>query len=269
MQLSRPLRRTLTAPFGAIAAARHARAFHPQGFLCEGTWRVSRSVPVTTGVPLLDAGSEHRVLARPSRGIGLPETIGDLLAIAVRVVDAHGPGRPQDLLLNTSADVPVLHHLFLPAPRWFAQSYSSCLPYRTPGGVVLIGLLPPDARGPGPSLQEMRDAVTAGVRFGIAVAVPLGRWQRIGELELRGLVDPRRGDVDFEPFVNCGGGLEPAPSWLQSVRSEAYRWSRRGRGAPTSPRLEPGPTDNGGGSTDATTDGTSRVPHPHDLARTS
>lgn len=228
----------MTAPFALVSAARRARAFHPQGFLCHGTWKVERALPATTAVPVLQPGPPRPVIARPSRGVGLPESIGDFLAVAVRIVDAHGSGRPQDLLLNSSADAPVLHHAFLPAPRWFAQSYSSCLPYRTPAGTLLVGLLPPDERGPGPGLDDMQAAVDAGVRFGIAVAAPLGRWERIGELHLQGLVDPAQGDVDFEPILNCGGGLTPAPAWLQTVRSEAYRWSRRGRHAPSAPRRE-------------------------------
>lgn len=236
---ARVVRRGLAAPFGALAAARRARAFHPQGFLCHGTWTVTRTVPAAARVPLLREGAHHDVLARPSRGIGLPEAVGDFLAIAVRLQDAHGPGRPQDLLLNSSVDLPVLHHLFLPAPRWFAQSFSSCLPYGTPDGTVLIGLLPPAGRGPGPSLDELRAAIMHGLDLGIAVAGPLRRWERVGTLRLHGLVDPSAGDVDFDPLTHCGGGLEPAPQWLQAVRSEAYRVSRRGRRAPDTPRVRP------------------------------
>lgn len=231
--------RLLGAPFGAVARLRGARAVHPQGFLCRGTWSIDTALAITEGVPALGPGARFDVVARPSRGAGLPQRIGDFLAIAVRLVDANGPGRPQDLLMNSSVDVPVLHHAFLPAPRWFAQSYSTCLPYAVPGGALLIGLLPPAERGPDPSLDGLRERVSRGVTFGVAIAEPLGRWQRIGELRLDELTDAAAGDIDFEPVVNTGPSLSPAPAWLQRMRSAAYASSRRGRAAPRRPRVTP------------------------------
>jgi hypothetical protein len=233
------LGQVLAAPFGLVARLRHARAVHPQGFLCTGTWTITTNLDATNGVSLLRAGARYDVIARPSRGAGLPEAIGDFLAVAVRLVDAHGPGRPQDLLMNSSADVPLLHHLFLPAPHWYAQSYSTCLPYTTPNGSLLIGLLPPQDPPPSPSLHDLRDRISRGVVFGIAVAEPFGRWQRIGELRLDHVLDDADGDVDFEPVQNTGGNLAPAPAWLQRLRSDAYGWSRRGRHAPRDPRKQP------------------------------
>jgi hypothetical protein len=234
------LSRVLTLPFGLVAKARHARAVHPQGFLCRGTWTVDRTHPLAGNSPLLREGARYEVLARCSRGLGLPQTMGDFFAVAVRLVDAHGPGRHQDFLINTSADIPVVHHVFLPARRWFAQDYSTCLPYRTDAGTLLLGLRPPDEDGPGPSVDAMRDRVAAGVDYALTVAGPLGHFEPVGTLHLEGLLDPAEGDVDFDPFIT-GGGLEPAPAWLQTVRSEAYRWSRRGRRAPETPRMRPAP----------------------------
>ncbi len=234
------LGRALTVPFGVVARARRARAVHPQGFLCHGTWTVDRTHPQAGSAPLLRAGARYDVLARCSRGLGLPQGWGDFFAVAVRLVDAHGPGRHQDFLINTSADVPVVHHVFLPARRWFAQDYSTCLPYRTDAGTLLIGLRPPDEEGPGPSLDAMRARVAEGVQYALTVTGPLGHFEPVGTLRLQGLLDPAAGDVDFDPFIT-GGGLEPAPAWLQTVRSEAYRWSRRGRDAPEKVRLTPAP----------------------------
>jgi hypothetical protein len=165
-----------------------------------------------------------------SRGAGLPEALPDFFAIAVRLVDAYGPDRHQDLLINASSGLPVLHHLFLPAPRWFAQPYSTCLPYRAGGGPFLIGLLPPPERGPAPPLAAMRAAVDRGVELGIAVCPPLGRWTRIGTLRLHGVLPADEEDVDMDPW-NTGGGLTPA-TWLNRIRREAYRQSRIARGRP-------------------------------------
>jgi hypothetical protein len=76
----------------------------------------------------------------------------------------------------------------------------------------------------------MRAAVDGGVAFGIAVAGPFGRWSRVGTLRLHDPIPSSAGDVDFDPW-NTGGGLTPA-TWLNRIRREAYRQSRRGRGRP-------------------------------------
>lgn len=174
---------------------------------------------------------------RVSRGAGLPEALPDFFGIAVRLLDAYGPGCHQDLLINSSADQPIAHHLFLPAPRWFAQSYSTCLPYRAGAGLLLIGLEPPAERGPGPSLGAMRAQVAQGTTYGVVVCPPLGRWTRVGSLALSEPLPLSAGDADFDPW-NTGGGLVPA-TWLNRVRREAYRQSRLGRGAPAEPREGP------------------------------
>jgi len=231
-----PLEAAVAVPFRLGSALRGARIFHPQGFLCRGTWEIDSVVPIAPDAEIFRQGARHDVVARVSRGAGLPEALPDFLGIAVRLVDAYGPRRHQDLLINASSGLPVLHHLFLPAPRWFAQSYSTCLPYRSGSRPFLVGLLPPAARGPGPSLAAMRAAVTDGVTFGIAVAGPLERWSRVGTLRLRGPIPATAGDVDFDPW-NTGGGLTPV-TWLNRIRREAYRQSRRARGRPAEGALD-------------------------------
>ncbi len=225
--MATPVERAVALPFRLGSTIRRARIFHPEGFLCRGTWTIEAALPVAGDAEVLRGGVRHDVIARVSRGAGLPESLPDWFAVAVRLVDAYGPGRHQDLLINASSGLPVLHHLFLPAPRWFAQSYSTCLPYRAGDGLFLIGLLPPPERGPEPSLAAMRAAVTREMTFGIALATPLGRWRRTGTLRLR---EPLPGDLDFDPW-NTGGGLVPA-GWLNRLRREAYRQSRIGRGRP-------------------------------------
>ena len=224
------LRTVASLPFRLLSAARGARAFHPQGFLCRGTWSVDRTSPLAPGAAVLRAGAEHPCIVRLSRGAGLPEWLPDVFGISVRLQDAYGPGRHQDLLINSSADLPGVHHVFLPAPRWYSQSHSTCLPYRAGAGLVVIGLMPPGGSGPGPALDAMRTEVARGTTYGIGVAAPLGRWQPIGTLALREPLGPEAGDVDFDPW-NTGGGLVPA-TWLNRLRREAYRQSRLGRGAP-------------------------------------
>jgi hypothetical protein len=227
------LESAIAVPFRVGSALRGGRVFHPKGFLCGGSWEVEQSSLLAPDAHVLRAGPRHPVIARVSRGVGLPEGMGDFFGVAVRLVDAYGPGRHQDLLINSSSGLPILHHLFLPAPRWFSQSYSTCLPYRAGANRFVIGLLPPSRRGPGPPLAAMREAIDEGVSFGIALSSSLGRWTRLGTLRLSQALPPDAGDVDFDPW-NTGGGLVPA-TWLNRIRREAYRQSRRGRGRPADP----------------------------------
>jgi hypothetical protein len=230
VRAGRAAERAIALPFRLGSAVRGARVFHPRGFLCRGSWTIDTASPIAGAAEVLQPGVRHEVIARASRGAGLPEALPDFFGIAVRLVDAYGPGRHQDLLINASSSLPVLHHLFLPAPRWFAQAYSTCLPYRAGDGPFLIGLLPPSERGPAPPLDAMRAAVRTGVTFQIAVCAPLGRWRPIGALRLDEALPPDAPDVDFDPW-NTGGGLVPA-TWLNRIRREAYRQSRLARGRP-------------------------------------
>ncbi|MDP9398560.1 MAG: hypothetical protein M3P96_12410, partial [Actinomycetota bacterium] len=89
----------VSAAFAALARLRGARALHPRGIVLEGTLRLAGA---RCGVPILDAAGTLPVLARLSKGGGLPGRLPDVLGLAVRVPDAAGPGRPLDLLLSTA-----------------------------------------------------------------------------------------------------------------------------------------------------------------------
>src|SRR5215207_11185336 len=104
---------------GAVLAAgsvlRRGKIVHPHGLVFDARLTV-RGVPAAPrAAQLLSRPAEHRALVRFSRSLGLPRPLPDLLGMSIRVVDAYGDGRHQDLLLVTSADRPVVHHLFLPA----------------------------------------------------------------------------------------------------------------------------------------------------------
>ncbi len=214
--------------FRALSAARGSRIFHPQGFCCGGTWTIEQRTRLSGDAPALQPGARFDVEARVSRGAGLPEAIGDIYGIAVRVRDAGGPGRDQDVLANASLDLPLVHHVFLPAPHWYAQAYSTCLPYDAGAGQVVLGWLPPAGRTVGPGLDAMRGEVRGGhATFGIGIArAPLGRFTRVGTLRLDRLLPAT--DLSFDPVAHTGGGLEPT-GLLNRLRGPAYRASQRGR----------------------------------------
>ena len=115
------------ATFGVLSALRGKRFFHPSGVAFAG--RVDVEPGPGYGVPLLDEQRSFEAIARFSRGAGTPEPLPDVLGLAVRILDAHGKGLHQDLLLVTSDRRPLGRHLLLPARGFLSRSYSSVLPY--------------------------------------------------------------------------------------------------------------------------------------------
>jgi hypothetical protein len=195
----------------ALARRRRARWLHPVG---DG-FHASLDVPggAGTGVPLLDTPATHPAIVRLSRALGTAPQWPDAFGLAFRLVDVHGPGAHQDVLVTTSVDVPVLHHLPLPAPRGpWRQSYSSLLAHRIGGDVRLIGAIP-------------RPAERA---FDLAVAPLLGRWRTVARLRLGDpLGDAETEGLQFDVWTT-GGGIAPTGP-LQGLRRPVYRGSRRGR----------------------------------------
>jgi hypothetical protein len=227
------VREPTAAFWGALSAVRRKRIFHPDGVAYEAELHVHGDGP-PTGAPLFDVPGRHKAIVRASRGAGLPEGLPDTLGLGIRICDAHGSGRHQDLLMNVSADVPVLHHLILPAwDGFFGQSYSSVLPYRVGGTLCLIGARPAAAerrrgRGAVPELEEL--AALGEAAWDLALARPGGRLEHdLGRLRLTARLSDRVAEgLRFNPW-HTGGGIRPA-GFLQALRGAAYRGSQRGSG---------------------------------------
>lgn len=230
--------------FGALSALRGKRIFHPFGTGYEGTLRITERPRHATGARLFDDVAEHRVIVRASRALGLPESLPDALGLAVRIPDIHGKGRHQDFLLVTSADGLLLHHLLLFAPGgFFAQSYSSILPYRVGRAIRLVGAAPrrPATPAPGTDLEALEEAVNDHqARFDLALASLGGRWERRGVISLLDrLPEHETEELTFNPW-NTGGGIRPTGP-LMGLRDPAYRGSQRARGTdPAPPAMDPG-----------------------------
>jgi hypothetical protein len=120
----------LAAVLAGVAAARSGKAVHPHGVVHEARLLVDGAPEAPTGAELLDRPGQHRAIVRFSRSLGLPRPLPDLLGISLRVPDAYGPGRHQDVLTVSSVDLPVLHHGFVPATDVQQRPYTSALPYR-------------------------------------------------------------------------------------------------------------------------------------------
>jgi hypothetical protein len=231
MSVTHPAAAAAAALFGGLATLRRRRSLHPDGASYHATVQIDGD-PDFEGAPLLAHTASHAALVRFSRGAGLPPWLPDVLGLALRLCDAHGPGHHQDLLMATSAKPPVLHHLLLPGVRGpFGQPYSTILPYRAGRGIRLFGALP--LRAPDHDRRSDLDEFTAVAErgeacFALAVAAPFRGWRRIGSIEVGAVLAIDTGErLCFSPW-NTGGGIRPAGPF-QGLRGPAYGASQRAR----------------------------------------
>lgn len=223
-----------------ISAVRRAKAVHPHGESYLAELSVPGMATAPTDARLLRTTAAHGAIVRFSRSLGLPRPLPDLLGVSIRVLDAYGTGRHQDFLLVSSADLPIVHHVFLPAADVQRRPYSSSLPYRSGGTRFIVGVLP-DARSPRPDGDDEFDrlraaAATGDLRFKLAVASIMGRFRPIGEIRIGAPLPASADALRFNPW-NSGAGLEPA-GVLNAMRRYAYpmsqwAWRRARRGGAT------------------------------------
>ena len=242
------------APFALAAAVRGGKAVHPHGAVHAATVTITGGPDAPPAARLLREPAEHRALIRFSRSLGLPRPLPDLLGMSIRLPDVHGPGRHQDFMLVTSADLPIVHHGFLPATDVWQRPYTSSLPYRAGGDSFLIGALP-DPDGPRPDGDDELDrlakaAATGELRFRLAVASPMGRFRPVGEIRVAERLPHELDAIQMNPF-NTGGGLAPA-GFLNRLRDYAYPlsqagWRRRQAGAPATSRSSIATSSSGSG----------------------
>jgi hypothetical protein len=221
--------RTLGGALAGVAWARRGKAVHPRGAVHRARLVVDDAHDAPPGSRLLATPTEHEALVRFSRSLGLPRPLPDLLGMSLRVLDAYGPARHQDFLLVSSVDLPVLHHLFVPASDVEQRVYSSSLPYRSGDATFLVGALP-DPGSPRPAGGDELDrlaraAATGQLAFGLAVA-PVGRrFRRVASIRVGERLPEALDAMRFNPF-SCGGGLRPI-GMLNRLRDYAYPLSQR------------------------------------------
>lgn len=218
-----PVRSPTAGAFGVLARIRDARGFHPRGLAFRGVVRRS-GLAEPSGSPFLDGTGEHEALIRFSKGAGLPDPFPDVLGIAVRIVDADGPGRHRDLLFASSATPPGLRHLLVPGRRFGSRLCSAILPYATPSGRVLLAAAAED----GPALHELRDGASPPV-VRLLAASATGGWRAWGlALPHDRLPEDDNRALAFDPW-NAGVDLRPT-GFLNRLRHPAYEASRAGSG---------------------------------------
>lgn len=226
-----PVAAATSAFWGALSTLRgRRRSLHPNG----DAYRAELVVPDrpgSLGADLLDQPGTRRAIVRFSRGAGLPEPLPDILGMAIRVLDAHGPGAHQDFLVVTSADVPVAHHALLPARSYFDRTFSSILVYSIGGRTRLVGAQPRTEapHGAGTGLGALKTAAARGdLEYDLSIAAPFGHFEAIARLRIRDrLPDDDSEHLRFNVW-NTGGGIRPGGPF-QGLRLPAYEGSQRGR----------------------------------------
>jgi hypothetical protein len=220
----------LAAAFRLLAAVRRARALHPAGIGYRARLVIVPAARRWAGARLLTPGARYDALVRFSRGGGLPEPLPDALGVAVRLPDAYGPGRPQDFLVTSSADLPLARRLLFPARSFLRRSFSSALPYRVDGRRVVTLLRPRPGRWPrtGRALADLSSAAATGaLAYELRLAGSLGRSRTVGVLTVGDPLD--HGDTDalrFNPW-HTGEGIQPTGR-LNRLRRPSYPASQRG-----------------------------------------
>ncbi|OBF40725.1 phosphodiesterase [Mycobacterium sp. ACS1612] len=213
-------------PIRLGSAARHRRLFHPSGVLATGF--LDRLAPPDHGLPMQSCD----VIARVSKGVGLPGAMADVAGLAWRIPP------PQDLrscvpwdvlLASTVANSRVL---LAPTRSWSRTTFSSLMPLRFDGGVWWIrARLVTKIDEPGLSLDTIRNQIDSGeIEFDIEQARGFGGFSPLARLSLRHL-DPSNDDIAFDPVLHSDEDVQLAPSWLADFRRAAYRRSRQGREA--------------------------------------
>jgi hypothetical protein len=211
--------------FRTLSRLRGKRIVHPFGVGFAG-----RLIPLGEGgFGAAALERETEIVVRLSRALGLPEGMPDLWGLAIRIPDAYGTGRHQDLLLVTSAAPPGGRHALLPSRGVCGLPYSTVLPYRVGGRTVLLGARAL-APGPGPGLAELRERERGQLRFELKIAELGRKWKPVARLSLGKRLPPELTErLDFDP-TNTGGGLHLA-GYLNRLRGPSYRASQAGREA--------------------------------------
>lgn len=210
-----PLASSGATAFRLASRLRGERAVHARGRTFHG--RVHVPGGAATGAALLDEQGSYDAVVRFSRSVGLPPALPDVFGLAVRLLDAAGPGAHVDLLLDSTRPAPVLRRLPWPGLHVTAPVYGSLLPYAVGGRHRLLG-----ARAvPGTPRVRALDDLPERLEMALLLATPHGPWREVGRLTTTGeLPAPEGRRTQFTPAA-AGRGIGPAGP-LQEWRQRAY-----------------------------------------------
>ncbi|OBI75103.1 phosphodiesterase [Mycobacterium sp. E740] len=208
------------------AALRHRRLFHPSGVMAAGT--LERIAPEGEGLPMYSC----EVIARVSKGVGLPGATPDVAGLAWRIPPTPDlrSCSPWDVLLaSTFAGTRVG---LAPTASWSGATFSSLMPLRYHDELWWVrARLATRVDGSGLSLDAVDKQISStGITFTIDQAHGTGGFRPLARLTLHH-VDPSCDDIAFDPTMHSDREVELAPRWLGNFRRSAYKRSREGRDA--------------------------------------
>ncbi|MEU7630949.1 phosphodiesterase [Nocardia sp. NPDC049220] len=213
--------------FATGARIRHARVFHPDGLHLSGRLHAE-----TEFEPLFGSG-ERAVIARLSKGAGIPAGLPDVLGFAFRVLDRDN--EPWDFALATTGLGVVSRFVITPARGWASARYGTLMPYQVGKSMPTWFFAEPDAGQPGSaSLDAMDTHLRDHLVTFTLTASGIGRpSRRMAELTLRH-EEPAEHRTDyFDPMLNRPPEVQLFPSAIGRIRELAYTGSRKGRGEAT------------------------------------
>ncbi|MFC9772356.1 MULTISPECIES: SRPBCC domain-containing protein [unclassified Pseudarthrobacter] len=209
------------ALFRLLKVARPERPIHPHGLGLSGELTRTGSPAAPSGIDWLDNAGVDAVEARFSRSVGLPQTLPDILGLALRVTpaaDGDAPPGPADVLFASTGWRVPWRFLLRPRLDVAGATMTTLMPYRGRQGPVLLGLrtrsLPPGSLASGEWV------------LGLHWATPSGRWRECGELRLHAAPHPTDTPLRYDPLGNQPPGAQ-AYAWTRRLRKPSYRAAQR------------------------------------------
>ena len=188
---------------GLSLIQRSPKPIHARGAVSAATLQRFGSDPCS-GVRWIDEPGAHTVLVRRSRGAGLPPPLPDVHGLTIRVPFEAGHA---DILLGSTGLGRLTRFVPVPTSRSDRGALTTLMPYRGPGGPVLLGVRP---RG-----VDEYHLIWASHRSG---------WTTFGRLSLE--PGPSADElVTFDPLLNPVPGLGHY-TWTRRLRERVYRTAR-------------------------------------------
>lgn len=221
-------------PFRAASAMRRARVFHPDGVVFRG--EVRRVAPDGHGLPLQSGD----VLARLSKGIGLPFGLPDIGGLAFRRFGRSPDEQDWDVLLAGSGSGIVGRMIPWPARSWGTTEFSTLMPLQYDGRSWWLRAVATESPTGAMNVENARDALFSNrMEFRIDQACGPDDFVPLAYLRPTGPSGISDAQVGFDSVRNSHPQVRPAPEWLRAVRQSAYRNSREGRPTDALPRPTP------------------------------
>jgi hypothetical protein len=217
----------LPTAFRVASKVRGARAVHPRGIVLRATWRPTGG-SILSGSPLL-AGPKP-ALVRLSHSIGLPPSVPEVVGLAIKVLDVHGPAQDQDLVLISSRGGYLGRRLILPGHDLSTTIMSSVLPYDVAGmGRRIILARAPAGTASATYAEVVKNGAPRMPPFEIRIGRPEGPM--LATLHAEEVASPEvAAAVRYNPW-HTGPELQPRGA-LNALRRPTYAASQAGWGAP-------------------------------------